>query len=232
MNRIALVTGGNRGIGKEICRQLAEKNYTVILTSRSEEKGMKAVEYLKSADFDLHFHQLNVTNENSLVDAVKFLSQKFGHLDVLINNAGVFLDKGTDPENLDPDVLTKTLDVNTTGVLKAIQHFLPLLRKSDNPSVVNMSSGMGTFSKMSGNSIAYRTSKAALNAMTVVFADRFKEDGIRVNAMSPGWVRTDMGGEGANRSVAEGADTAVWLAEQPADGPTGKFFRDRTESEW
>ncbi|MFZ6051782.1 SDR family oxidoreductase [Halocola ammonii] len=232
MNRIALVTGANRGIGKEICRQLAEKGFTVILTSRSEEKGKKALEEINQSSTDLHFHQLNVTNENSLASAVKFVEKEFGRLDVLINNAGVFLDKGTEPENLDPDLLTKTLDVNTTGVLKCIQNFLPLLKKSENPTIVNMSSGMGTFAKMTGNAIAYRTSKAALNAMTVVFADSLKEDGIRVNAMSPGWVRTDMGGQSANRSLAEGADTAVWLAEQPKDGPTGKFFRDRTESEW
>ena len=232
MSRIALVTGANRGIGKEICRQLADKGFTVILTSRSEEKGKKALEEINESSFDLHYHQLNVTNENSLDEAVKFVEKEFGRLDVLINNAGIFLDKGAEPENIDPDLLTKTLDVNTTGVLKTTQQFLPLLKKSENPSVVNMSSGMGTFEKMTGNALAYRTSKAALNAMTIIFADRLRDQGIRVNAMSPGWVQTDMGGESANRSVAEGADTATWLAEQPKDGPTGKFFRDRTESNW
>lgn len=232
MSKIALVTGGNRGIGKEICRQLAEKEFTVILTSRSEEKGKKALEEINQPDFELHYQQLDVTNERSLDQAVKFTEKEFGRLDVLINNAGIFLDKGASPEKLNPEALTKTLEVNTTGVLRTIQKFLPLLRNSENPSIVNMSSGMGTIAKMAGNSLAYRTSKAALNAMTLVFADSLKEDGIRVNAMSPGWVRTDMGGESANRSLAEGADTAVWLAEQPADGPTGKFFRDRTESDW
>ncbi len=233
MNRIALVTGANRGIGFEICRQLAGQGLEVILTSRSEQKGYQAVERLEYQGIDVHYHQLDVTDEKSIEQVFKYVTKEFGRLDVLVNNAGIYLDEELSVFQLDVDIFRQTLEVNTLGPFAMCKAFVPMMRDNNYGRVVNVSSGYGSMKEMSQYVAAYRTSKLALNALTRIVASEVQAlPNVKVNAMCPGWVRTDMGGSSAPRSVEEGADTAVWLATLPDDGPTGGFFRDRQPIDW
>ena len=168
--------------------------------------------------------QLDVTVEDEIFAAQEWIGSDVGHLDALVNNAGVYGDP-TGAADYDLDRAHDVLEVNTFGPWRMIEAFLPLLRRSDAPRIVNVSSGAGQLSDMNGGRGAYRVSKAALNALTKTLA--WDERDVKVNVMCPGWVRTDMGGSGAPKSVEEGADTAVWLATLPEDGPTGGFFRNR-----
>ena len=225
MEKIALVTGAYRGIGFEICRQLAEKGIKVILSARNEETGKIAAEKL-----NVIFHQLDITNEVSIEKIKDFIEKKFGKLDILINNAGIMIDHDIHGINTDIDKVKETFDTNTLGPLRLCKSLFPLLKKSDNGRIVNISSGMGALNDMGSYALAYRISKAALNAVTKILASELPEN-IKVNSMCPGWVRTDMGGPNATRSVKDGADTAVWLA-TASNVSTGKFYRDRREIEW
>lgn len=218
----ALITGGNRGIGLEIARQLAKKGVEVILTARDEEKGRKAA---NSIEGNVMFHQLDVTDDNSIENLRQFL-EKHG-LDVLINNAGVLIDR-SGFENTDMKTIQTTMQTNIIGPIRLCQALIPILKKSNDPRIVNMSSGLGSLSNGGSAYPVYSISKTALNMLTVRLAAENPD--IRVNSMAPGWVRTDMGGPEAPTSVEEGADTAVWLA--TADVPTGGFFQDRKPIEW
>lgn len=229
--KVAVVTGANRGIGFEIANQLAHQGFITILTARDAEKGRSAAEKL-AGEGDVEFMQLDVTSEQSIKDLVAGIKAKHGRLDVLINNAGVFLDKAKDPVTIDLDTMRQTLEANSLGPLRLIQEAVPLMKERGYGRIVNMSSGMSSFHEMTGGYLAYRTSKTALNVITKVLSAELKESGILVNCMCPGWVKTDMGGENAPRTTRQGADTAVWLALLPNDGPTGLFFRDREEVEW
>lgn len=175
--------------------------------------------------------ELDVTDPASVAVAGARVDADPGRLDVLVNNAGVYGDPDRAAE-YDLGLAHEVLEVNTFGPWRLIQAFLPLLRESPSPRIVNVSSGAGQLAEMSGGYAAYRLSKAALNALTRTLAADEAGSAIRVNAVCPGWVRTDMGGPGAPRSVAEGADTAVWLATRSDDGPTGGFFRDRKPIPW
>lgn len=232
MNRIALITGANRGIGFEICRQLAGQGLNVILTSRSEQKGYQAVERLEYQGIDVHYHPLDVTDEKSVEQVVKYVKKQFGRLDVLVNNAGVYLDEGISIFKLDVDMFRQTLEVNTLGPFVMCKAFVPMMRDNNYGRVVNISSGYGSMKEMSSYVAAYRTSKLALNALTRIIACEVRAFNVKVNAMCPGWVRTEMGGPRATRSPGQGADTAVWLATLTDDGPTGGFFRDRELIDW
>lgn len=226
--KIALVTGGNRGIGLEICRQLAADGHTVLLGARNPDKARAAAESLQGSVTPLH---LDVTREEDGWAAADILREGFDRrLDVLINNAAI-MDRNR-LSDLDEGEFRRTLETNFFGVLRLVRTMLPLLEKSEDPRIINVSSGMGALDSMhEPGYVGYRFSKWALNGLTMMLAGEFADGRIKVNALCPGWVRTDMGGQNASRSVAEGADTAVWLA--TTEGvPTGKFFRDRKEIPW
>lgn len=231
-NKVALVTGANRGIGFETCRQFSQMGIMTILTSRDENKGLAALKSIEGQAKNLIYHQLDVTDEGSVADIRSFVEQQFGQLDILVNNAGIFIDRGVSIIDLPLETLRKTLDTNFIGALNVCQAFVPMMRRNKYGRIVNVSSGMGTISTMGGYSAAYKLSKTALNALTRVLADELKGENIKVNTMAPGWVRSDMGGSGAPRSLVQGADTIIWLATLPQDGPTGGFFEDRHAIPW
>lgn len=231
MEKIALVTGTNRGIGLEISRQLATKGITVIMTARNMLAGRPRVNEFRQQWKHVWYHQLDVTDENSIQDAYEYMNNRWGKLDILINNAGIFLDDGKSFFDLDLDSMRSTMETNLYGPMKLVQVMLPLLKKSDDARIINVSSTMGQFSALGERSCAYRISKTALNAMTVILAAEISAYGIKVNSVHPGWVRTDMGGANATKSIEEGADTAVWVA--TADEiPNGRFIADRKVIDW
>ena len=223
---VALVTGANRGIGLEISRQLADRDITVLLTARSEHAARQAAQSLWDEGLDtVAPRALDVTSGASVQRLADLVRGEFGVLDVLVNNAGVYLDGGADALEADFDVVRRTLEVNTLGALRVAIGLAPLLRTSEHPRVVNVSSGMGALNGMGAGAAGYRLSKAGLNAITKMLAAELPE--AKVNSACPGYVATEMGGPGAPRSISEGADTPVWLATLDDDGPTGGFFRDR-----
>jgi NAD(P)-dependent dehydrogenase (short-subunit alcohol dehydrogenase family) len=226
--RIAVVTGANRGIGLEICRQLARAGMHVILTARDEAKGKAAAKKL-----GVESHQLDVDSDESVKAFARWIKDTHGRCDVLINNAGVMLDpRGSRVLDSKIETYRDTLETNLIGPLRMIQAIAPLMKKQGYGRIVNMSSGQGQLSDMGVGTPAYRVSKTALNALTRTTAADLHGTGILANAMCPGWVRTDMGGSGAPRSVEQGADTALWLATLPDNGPTGGYFRDRKPIPW
>jgi len=229
--KIAVVSGANRGIGFEVCKQLAGRGFKVILTARDPAKGKAASEQLKKQGLDVVFHQLDPTDGHSIEDLAQFLKEKFGKLDVLVNNAGVLLPEDKGAIDVDLDTVRKTFEVNVVAALALSQAMIPLMRKNGG-KIINISSTMACLSEMDGGYPAYRISKTALNALTRVLAAELAGSGIQVNSMSPGWVRTDMGGTSAPLSVQQGADTVTWLATLPDDGPTGGFFRERKPIAW
>jgi NAD(P)-dependent dehydrogenase (short-subunit alcohol dehydrogenase family) len=228
---VILVTGGNRGIGFEICRQLASRGAQVVLTARNAEAGRKAVEKLAAQKLTAQFHPLDVTSSESAGALRDFLERTFGRLDVLINNAGIISDDEASGLEVKLSTVRTTLETNTLGPLQLSQTLAPLLKRSRAGRIVNMSSGMGALSDMSGGYAAYRISKVALNAVTGILAAELR-GAIAVNSMCPGWVRTEMGGANAERDVSQGADTAVWLALDAPQDLSGKFLRDRKVIPW
>ncbi len=238
--RIALITGANRGIGRKICRQLAQQNVHVILTSRDEAKGAAARDALAAAGLDVVFCQLDVTNAASVAHLAEWVEEAYGRLHILINNTGIYIDDQHSLLTVDIDLMRRTMEVNAFGPLMLNQALVPLLKlggngcteQSRSGRIVNVSSGISELGNLGPNHPAYRTSKIVLNIHTRILAGELRGAGILVNAMCPGWVRTDMGGPGAPVSVEDGADTAVWLATLSDGGPTGKFFRNRQEIPW
>jgi NAD(P)-dependent dehydrogenase (short-subunit alcohol dehydrogenase family) len=230
--KIAVVTGANRGIGLEICRQLAREGVKVIFTSRDEGKGKAAVAELHGDGLDVVFHPLDVTDPDSVKRLAIDLKSEYGRLDILVNNAGVMPEHGEAASvfKADVDLVRHTFETNALGPLRVSQALIPLMRGEGR--VVNVSSGMGQLAEMNGGYPGYRFSKTALNALTRILADELEGTRIKVNSVCPGWVRTDMGGSGATRSVEQGAETPVWLALLPDDGPSGGFFRDKQPIPW
>jgi NAD(P)-dependent dehydrogenase (short-subunit alcohol dehydrogenase family) len=228
---VIVVTGGNRGIGFEICRQLVNRGAQVVLTARKAEAGREAVEKLATQKLKVQFHALDVTSSESAEKLRDFLEGTFGHVDVLINNAGIISDDEASGLEVKAATVRKTFETNTIGPLQLSQTLMPLLKRSRAARIVNMSSGMGALSDMGGGYAAYRISKAALNAVTGILAAELRGV-IAVNSMCPGWVRTDMGGANAERDVSQGADTAVWLALDAPQDLSGKFLRDRKVIAW
>jgi NAD(P)-dependent dehydrogenase (short-subunit alcohol dehydrogenase family) len=234
--RIALVTGANRGIGLEIVRQLSRAGLLAVLGSRDVAKGREAAAKLAAEGLEPPVVGLDVTDEDSVRAAVDEVLSLFGRIDVLVNNAGI-LKEGQTPDvskvlELSSAVALQTYKTNTIGPLRMIQAVVPIMQKGGYGRVVNLSSGAGQLAEMGSGYPAYRMSKAALNALTRVTAAELGPTPIKVNAMCPGWVRTDMGGPNAARSVEQGAETAVWLATLPDTGPTGGFFRDKAPIAW
>ncbi|HYN23119.1 MAG TPA: SDR family oxidoreductase [Thermoanaerobaculia bacterium] len=227
--RIAVVTGGNRGIGLEVCRQLAGLGLKVVLTARVEAKGREAAASLEG---DVVPFPLDVTDPGGIERLISFLHQDLGGADVLVNNAGVFLDRHQGGLTVPLNAVRESLEVNLVGPWALCQAFVPVMQRRGYGRIVNVSTGLGAMSEMMGGYASYRVSKLALNGLTRVLADELRGTNILVNTMCPGWVQTEMGGEGATRPVEKGADTAVWLATLPDGGPTGGFFRDRRHIPW
>ncbi|MBH8566367.1 SDR family NAD(P)-dependent oxidoreductase [Nostoc sp. CENA67] len=220
----ALITGSNRGIGLAIAQGLLAKGYGVIITSRSLDNAKQVAEKLQGKVIPI---ELDVTNDHSINQAVETLHQKIDHLDVLINNAGVYPDEGVNILTIPRELLDSTMNANAFGAIRMVQAFLPLLEKTHDARVVNVSSGFGALEGLSADVPSYCLSKLALNGATIMLAQALHAKGIIVNSMCPGWVRTDMGGPSAPRSPEQGADTAIWLATEAPASESGKFFRDR-----
>lgn len=229
---VALVTGGNRGIGFEVCRQLASEGFVVLLTARDEAKAKTAASKLLNAGA-VEPLLLDVANPRSIEKARSEITTKYGHLDVLVNNAGINYDTWETAENADIDgTVMATITTNLLGPWRLCQAFLPLLRKSRVARIVNVSSESGSLAHMGAGPPAYQVTKAALNALTRTLSGELRQANILVNAVCPGWVATDMGGAGAPRSVEQGAAGIVWAATLPHNGPTGGFFRDGKPLPW
>ncbi len=227
----ALVTGANRGLGRETVRQLALKGFTVVLTSRSE-SGRAVAASFRRENLAVDFHQLDVADGQSIAELKEYLTERYDHLDVLVNNAGIHYDTFQNTLTADFAIVEEAIQVNTLGPWRLSKALLPLLRKSDNGRIVNVSSSSGSFADSWPGTPAYSLSKAALNMLTKKMAADLEETNVKVNAVCPGWVRTDMGGPEAPRSVAEGAASILWAALLPQDGPTGGFFRDGEVANW
>ena len=232
-SKIAIVTGGNRGIGREIARQLMKSDVYVVIGCRSEPKCAMAVDDLRRGGANVSGHVLDVTDTHSVRRFVESVSKAHGPPAVLVNNAGVYPEeREARVEDTPTSLWRETFETNLFGAVRMCREVLPHMKKVRFGRIVNVSSGLGQLHTMGEGSPAYRVSKAALNALTKTLAAEVAGAGILVNSMSPGWVRTDMGGEQAPRSVEEGADTAVWLCMLPSNGPTGQFFRDRKPVPW
>lgn len=236
-SKVALITGANKGIGLETARQLGKQGITVLIGARDAAKGEQAAKTLQGEGITAEAIVIDVASRASVDAAAKTVEQKYGKLDILVNNAGVFQDWGTSAFAVTEETMRETYETNVLGPFRTMQAFLPLLKKSPAGRVVNLSSVLGSvglaadpstvYSKSRG--AAYATSKAALNMLTVSFANELRRTNIKVNNAHPGWVKTEMGGSGAELEVPEGAATSVRLATLPDDGPTaGYFHKDET----
>ena len=241
MNKIALVTGANKGLGLETARQLGAEGVKVLMASRNKERGMEAVATLKDEGLDVEFVQLEVNNEAEANALVQYIETTYGKLDILVNNAGI-MHSGepngvNSSENVSQEVLRETFDVNFFSLVSLTQKLLPLIKKSEAGSIVNVSSILGSNTVQSDESspwsgikpFAYNSSKAALNAFTVHLAAALKDTNIKVNSAHPGWVKTDLGGKNAPLEAPEGAKTSVSLS---AADYTGKFIHEGEEIAW
>jgi NAD(P)-dependent dehydrogenase (short-subunit alcohol dehydrogenase family) len=233
-NKVALITGANKGIGWETARQLGATGVTILVGARDEQRGTEAAAKLQAEGVDAHFLHLDVNDPATHANAAQFIAEKFGKLDILINNAGVLLDPYVAVTALSADNWRKTFETNVFAVVELTQTLLPLIQKSDAGRIVNLSSILGslTLNRDPHSPIAaastynthYNASKAALNMYTVHLANALKDTNIKVNAAHPGWVKTDMGGASAPMEIVDGAKTSVALATLPEDGPTGAFI--------
>lgn len=236
--KVALVTGANKGIGFEVAKILLDKDILVIIGSRNLERGKQAVKDLGNEN--VSFIQIDITDEKSIENAKNTIFKEFGKLDILINNAGVWLDFGVPMLEVPMDVIENTFKVNTFGVIATIKHFLPLLKKSDEGRIVNVSSGLGSLTQSADpsyeyypyKSLAYNTSKSALNALTILFAYELKETNIKINSADPGYCSTDLNGKTGPRTPVQGAKIIVELATLPKSGSTCGFFDEKGSIEW
>jgi NAD(P)-dependent dehydrogenase (short-subunit alcohol dehydrogenase family) len=235
--QVALVTGSNRGIGFEIAKQLSMKKIEVILTSRNSANGEVAVRKIaRDGVKKVVSMELDISNQVSVDSLLDEVEKTFGRLDILVNNAAILIDKdNVTASNADLETVKATLETNLIGAWRMCKAFIPLMKKNGYGRIVNVSSGAGEFEYMAtsgGYWPAYSVSKASLNALTVMLASELRGTNILVNAVCPGWVRTDMGGSNATRSVEEGAATPVWLATLPDGGPTGHNYYDKKRISW
>jgi NAD(P)-dependent dehydrogenase (short-subunit alcohol dehydrogenase family) len=230
--QVALVTGGNRGIGYELAKQLALNGFTVILTSRDPENGHEAAQKLKQSDLDVSFVVMDVDNQESIHQAAITVNEQYGRLDVLINNAGVYLDEDEKLLIMNPSILEKTMATNFFGAYHVIRSFIPLMEKRGYGRIINVSSEYGAMSEMSHQGVgAYKLSKLALNGLTRLVAAEINGD-IKINTVDPGWVSTDMGGPSAPRTPKQAAESILWLATIGPEGPNGEFFRNGKRIDW
>lgn len=236
--KIALVTGANRGLGLETSKQLAELGYKVYMVCRNDAKGRRVVSDLQQKGLSVELIQADITADHDVKKIMDVLSENNEVLDVLVNNAGVFLESEsveisykTSILKVDPSLVSKILEINTLGPLKLIQAIVPTMCKENSGRIINVSSMMGQLEGMLGHWPGYRMSKTALNAITCMLNAELSKTNVIVNSVCPGWVRTDMGGRNATKSVAEGVESIIWLAtcENP---PRGKFVQDRKIINW
>lgn len=240
LRRVALVTGANRGLGLEIARQLAELGTTVIIGARDIDKGKAAAKSLKSDRRDVHSRMIDVTKANTIQAAIGHIVDRFGRLDILVNNAGIMIDAETNILELDLTLFQKTLETNALGPLLLCQACIPHMQTNEYGRIVNISSTLGSLADIVSPdspyavvlSPAYRLSKSLLNGMTALLAKEVRGTNIKVNSACPGWVRTRLGGAQAPLMPAQGAETPVWLATLPDDGPSGGFFREKRPIPW
>jgi NAD(P)-dependent dehydrogenase (short-subunit alcohol dehydrogenase family) len=227
--RVALVSGGNRGIGLEVCRQLGERGITVVMGSRDAEQGREAAAGLPD---EVVVHQLDVADPESVERLARSVEEEFGRLDILVNNAAISNDDGQSGADADLDRVKEALEANLFGAWRLCELAIPMMRRNGYGRIVNVSTGLASLEDMGGGSPGYRVSKTALNVLTRILASELRGSGILVNAVNPGWVQTDMGGSSATRTVEEGAEALVWAATLPNNGPNGGFFRDRQPVAW
>jgi len=231
--KVALVTGGNRGIGLEISRQLGKLGIRVILGSRDDAKGISAVAELIADRLPVEARELDVASDESIRECVNWIRRDVGRLDILINNAGIMVEEGEADAEEEIQIIRDTMQTNVYGPLLLSRLSIPIMKSRRFGRIVNLSSSMGSLAEMGAGYTAYRLSKAGINVVTRVLAAETQGMGILVNSVDPGWVKTSMGGSGASRTVQKGAETPVWLATMPDDsGPTGGFFRDRKSIPW
>lgn len=255
--KVAIVTGASRGIGFEVCRELGAAGYQVVLTAPTRSAGEIATAKSRLAGEKIIFKLLDVADPDHIRALREFVLKKFGRADVLVNNAGVLLDEGRSklegqasrwlrkvPEKVEPGegpsvlkvdigIVRATLEINTLGALAMCQAFVPLMIKNGFGRVVNVSSSRGQLNGMGDDGApAYQMSKAALNTVTLMVADASRGKNVLVNSVCPGWTRTSLGGPGAPRSVGKAAETIIWLATLPPNGPTGGFFSDKKRIDW
>jgi NAD(P)-dependent dehydrogenase (short-subunit alcohol dehydrogenase family) len=232
-NKVALITGANKGIGLETARQLGrDHGFTVLVGARDATRGEVAAQALRDKGLDAHFLLLDVTDTSSIEAAARHVTEKFGHIDVLVNNAGVLMEWDVPPSQTPPAVLRATYEANVFGPVWVTQAFLPLLKKSENGRIINLSSILGSLADAQNSSspfydyklLAYNSSKTALNGVTVAFAHELRDTPIKVNSVHPGYVDTDMSGHQGPMSVQDGARTSVELATIGSDGSSSGFF--------
>ena len=238
--KTVLITGANKGIGFETARQLGEKGYTILVGARDEAKGAEAVEKLKGEGCNVDFVKIDATDAETIKLAAQTVGEKYGTLDVLINNAGIALDAGEKLNEISLDLVRKTFDTNFFGAIAVTQAFLPLIKKSEAGRIVNVSSGLGSLTQNSDPNweffevkpLAYNASKTALNAFTVILAHELRDTNIKVNSADPGFTATDLNGHRGTKTVAEGASVITDLATLPNDGATGGYFDDQGVLPW
>jgi len=236
---VALITGANKGLGREAARQLARRGMTVVATARDRARGEASAAALRDEKLDVRALALDVTDGASIAAAARWVEGALGRLDLLVNNAGIVVSDGK-PSEMDLADVRKTYETNLFGVVAVTQAFLPLLRRAPAGRIVNVSSGLGSLARMSNptaqfarfSSVGYAASKTALNAVTVAFANELRETPIKVNAADPGWCATDLNNHTGPRSVEEGVRVVVQLATLGADGPTGGFFDENGPEPW
>jgi NAD(P)-dependent dehydrogenase (short-subunit alcohol dehydrogenase family) len=237
LQKIAVVTGGNRGLGFEICRQLAQQNICVILTSRDRTKGLEATKILQNEGLNIIFHPLEITDLRSVDRLTQFIDSQFNRIEILVNNAGIVIDSAETDSLLEVNLekIYRTIETNFYGSLLMCRSLIPLMKSGNYGRIVNVSSGAGRLSgmeKMKKIFPSYSLSKAMLNAGTRILAAELKNTNILVNAVCPGWIKTDLGGPNALRSVEEGAKGIIWAATLPKDGFTGGLFYDGRLLNW
>jgi NAD(P)-dependent dehydrogenase (short-subunit alcohol dehydrogenase family) len=228
---VAVVTGANRGIGREVVRQLARAGYLAVLGARDRERGAAATAELGGEAAGVVARHIDVADEASVRAAAQWVEAELGRCDALVNNAAIDYDTDARAMTADLERVHRAMDTNLYGAWRTALAFLPLLRRSPHPRLVNVSSGAGSLSQMGAGTPAYSVSKAALNALTRILAAELRADGVLVNAVCPGWVATDMGGPGG-RPVADGAASVTWAVLLDDHGPTGGFFRDGRPVAW
>jgi len=230
--KIAAVTGGNRGIGFQICRDIANKDLKVLLTARNSQKGAESAKILQDEGLDVTFYELDVSSAESIDNFVSRVTKAFSRIDVLVNNAAIIPDARSSGLLVEIQELQVSFETNVYGIIRLSQKIIPLMIKNNYGRIINLSSGMGQFADMGSGYLAYRISKTAVNTITKVLANETDSYNIQINSVDPGWVKTEMGGAGASSSVEEGADTIVWLSTRPDNSPTGMFYKKREIISW
>ncbi len=238
--RIALITGANKGIGLQVSRELALLNHTVLIGARSKARGAEVETKFTKEGLSAVFVPIDVTDHTTIKAVANLIRDRYGRLDVLINNAGIAIDAGTPPSQISIETLRKTFETNVFGAFAVMQTMLPLLRKSETGRVVNMSSGLGSLTQNSDPNyefanwklLAYNASKTTLNAFTVQFAYELKDTSIKINSADPGFTATDLNNHLGTRSVKQAARIVVKLATLPESGPTGGFFDENGQVPW